>query len=84
MLHCLTSNLSVTSCVVRVANRFPKAKHGVSPFGHSTQLRVFVGPDLLQYDEVWVAAGTWNDNFGAAPADITRVAGGVITDLKRA
>ncbi|MFM8645063.1 MAG: hypothetical protein ACKODN_07585 [Actinomycetota bacterium] len=45
------------------------------PFGHSTQLRVFVDPDLLQYDEVWAAAGTWNDNFGAAPADIVRVAG---------
>ena len=28
------------------------------PFGHSTQLRVFVDPDLLQYDEVWAAAGT--------------------------
>jgi prolyl-tRNA editing enzyme YbaK/EbsC (Cys-tRNA(Pro) deacylase) len=44
---------------------------------------VFVDPDLLQYDEVWAAAGTWNDNFGAAPADIVRVAGGVVTDLKR-
>ena len=55
------------------------------PFGHQTQLRVFVDPDLLQYDEVWAAAGTWNDNFGAAPADIVRVAGGgVVTDLKRA
>ena len=53
------------------------------PFGHSTQLRVFVDPDLLQYDEVWAAAGTWNDNFGAAPADIVRVAGGVVADLKR-
>ena len=53
------------------------------PFGHSTQLRVFVDPDLLQYDEVWAAAGTWNDNLGAAPADIVRVAGGVVTDLKR-
>jgi prolyl-tRNA editing enzyme YbaK/EbsC (Cys-tRNA(Pro) deacylase) len=56
---------------------------GVPPFGHSTQLRVFVDPDLLQYDEVWAAAGTWNDNFGAAPVDIVRVAGGVVTDLKR-
>ena len=57
---------------------------GVHPFGHSTQLHVFVDPDLLQYDEVWAAAGTWNDNFGASPADIVRVAGGVVTDLKRA
>ena len=53
------------------------------PFGHSTQLRVFVDPDLLQYDEVWAAAGTWNDNFGPNPNDIVRVAGGVVTDLKR-
>ena len=57
---------------------------GVPPFGHSTQLRVFVDPDLLQYDEVWAAAGTWNDNFGANPNDIVRVSGGVVTDLKRA
>ena len=61
-----------------------KPRRGVPPFGHSTRLRVFVDPDLLQYDEVWAAAGTWNDNFGAAPADIVRVAGGVVTDLKRA
>jgi len=33
---------------------------------------------------VWAAAGTWNDLFGAAPADIVRVAGGEVTDLKRA
>lgn len=52
--------------------------------GHTTQLRVFVDPDLLQYDEVWATAGTWNDSFGVAPADIVRVAGGVITELKRA
>ena len=50
---------------------------------HRTQLRVFVDPDLLQQDEVWAAAGTWNDNFGAVPADIVRVAGGVDTYLKR-
>jgi Cys-tRNA(Pro) deacylase len=56
---------------------------GVPPFGHSTQLRVFVDPDLLQYDEVWAAAGTWNDVFGANPNDIVRVTGGVVTDLKR-
>jgi len=52
-------------------------------FGHATQLRVFVDPDLLQHDEVRAAAGTWNDNFGAAPADIVCVAGGVVIDLKR-
>ena len=71
----------VDADVVRQATGFPIG--GVPPFGHSTQLRVFVDPDLLQYDEVWAAAGTWNDNFGANPNDIVRVAGGVVTDLKR-
>ncbi len=71
----------VDADVVRQATGFPIG--GVPPFGHSTQLRVFVDPDLLQYDEVWAAAGTWNDVFGTAPADIVRVTGGVVTDLKR-
>jgi len=72
----------VDADAVRAATGYPIG--GVPPFGHSTQLRVFVDLDLLQYDEVWAAAGTWNDNFGANPNDIVRVAGGVITDLKRA
>ena len=71
----------VDADAVRAATGYPIG--GVPPFGHSTQLGVFVDPDLLQYDEVWAAAGTWNDVFGAAPADIVRVAGGVVTDLKR-
>ena len=56
---------------------------GVPPFGHSTQLRVFVDPDLLQYDEVWAAAGTWNDVFGIEPHKLVEASGGVVTDLKR-
>jgi Cys-tRNA(Pro) deacylase len=72
----------VDADAVREATGYPIG--GVPPFGHSTQLRVFVDPDLLQYDEVWAAAGTWNDNFGANPNDIVRVACGVVTDLKRA
>jgi len=71
----------VDADAVRAATGFPIG--GVPPFGHSTQLRVFIDPDLLQYDEVWAAAGTWNDNFDAAPADIVRVADGVVTDRKR-
>lgn len=63
--------------------RVTNIKRGVPPFGHSTQLRVFVDQDLLQYDIVWAVAGTRNNNFSAAPADIVRVDGGVVTDLKR-
>jgi prolyl-tRNA editing enzyme YbaK/EbsC (Cys-tRNA(Pro) deacylase) len=46
-------------------------------------LHVFVDPDLLQYDEVWAAAGTWNDVFQITPNDIVRASGGVVSDLKR-
>ena len=72
----------VDADAVREATGFPIG--GVPPFGFSRLLRIFIDPDLLTYAEVWAAAGTWNDNFGAAPADIVRVAGGVVTDLKRA
>jgi prolyl-tRNA editing enzyme YbaK/EbsC (Cys-tRNA(Pro) deacylase) len=52
-----------------------KGNDGIPPFGHTKQLCVFVDPDLFQYDEKWAAAGTWNDKFGAALADIVRVVG---------
>ncbi len=70
---------------VRAATGYPIG--GVPPFGHATQLRIFIDPDLLQYDGVndmvWAAAGTWNDNFAIAPNDLVRVSGGIVTDLKR-
>ena len=34
------------------------------PFGFEKKLRIFIDPDLLQYSEVWAAAGTWNDVLG--------------------
>ena len=61
-----------------------KPKRGVPPFGHSTTLRIFIDPDLLQYDETWAAAGTWNDVFPIAPNDLVHASGAVVTDLKRA
>ncbi len=71
----------VDADAVREATGFPIG--GVPPFGHSTRLRVFVDPDLLQYDEVWAAAGTWNDVFGIEPHKLLEASGGAITDLKR-
>ena len=53
------------------------------PFGFERRLRIFIDPDLLQYDEVWAAAGTWNDVFPIAPDDLVRASGAVVTDLKR-
>ena len=71
----------VDADVVRESTGYPIG--GVPPFGHKTHLRVFIDPDLLQYDEVWAAAGTWNDVFGIEPHKLVEASGGVVTDLKR-
>ena len=71
----------VDADTVRAATGFPIG--GVPPFGHATELRVFVDPDLLGYDEVWAAAGTWHDVFPLAPADLVSASSGAVTDLKR-
>ena len=76
----------VDADAVRAATGYPIG--GVPPFGHATTLRIFIDPDLLQYDGVdefvWAAAGTWNDVFPIAPNDLVRASGAVVTDLKRA
>ena len=71
----------VDADAVREATGFPIG--GVPPFGFEKKLRIFIDPDLLQYDEVWAAAGTWNDVFPIAPNDLVRASGGVVTNLKR-
>ena len=71
----------VDADAVRAATGYPIG--GVPPFGHSTQLRVFVDPDLLQYDEVWAAAGTWSDVFAINPQVLSRITEGKIVEVRR-
>lgn len=71
----------VDADTVRAATGFPIG--GVPPFGHQTELRVFVDPDLLQYDEVWAAAGTWHDVFALTPDQLVTASGGTVIDLRR-
>ena len=71
----------VDADAVRNATGFPIG--GVPPFGHRTELRVFIDPDLLQYDEVWAAAGTWHDVFALTPTQLVEASGGIVDDLRR-
>ena len=64
---------------VRAATGFPIG--GVPPLGHTTRLDVYVDADLLRWDEVWAAAGTWTDVFPIAPAELVRVSGGTVVDV---
>ncbi len=71
--------MRVDADTVRTATGFPIG--GVPPFGHDAPLRIFIDPDLLQYDEVWAAAGTWNDVFPIPPDRLAQASGGLVVDL---
>jgi len=76
-----TTCTRVDADAVRSSTGYPIG--GVPPFGHDNPLRIFIDPDLLQYEEVWAAAGTWNDVFGIAPHRLAEVTGGAVVDLRR-
>jgi prolyl-tRNA editing enzyme YbaK/EbsC (Cys-tRNA(Pro) deacylase) len=56
---------------------------GVPPLGHSQPLETYIDRDLLQYGEIWAAAGTPNAVFRLTPADLPRLTGGQVADVKR-
>jgi Cys-tRNA(Pro) deacylase len=64
---------------VREATGFPVG--GVPPFGHREPLRVFIDEDLLEYDELWAAAGTPHVNFAITPSELVKATGGIVCDL---
>jgi len=55
---------------------------GVPPVGHSEAVRSFIDEDLLQYEEIWAAAGTPNAVFRLTPAALVRMAGGRVVPIK--
>jgi len=71
----------VDADAVRAATGYPIG--GVPPLGLATQMRIFIDPDLMQYDEVWAAAGTWNDVFSVSPRELATATAGVVVDLRR-
>ena len=57
---------------------------GVPPFGHATDVPVFMDRDLLAYDVVWAAAGRPDSVFQIAPDRLRELSGAVVADLKTA
>ncbi|MGW8250724.1 MAG: YbaK/EbsC family protein [Anaerolineales bacterium] len=54
---------------------------GVPPVGHSQPLLTFIDQDLLQYDEIWAAAGTPNAVFRLSPTDLVSMTGGQMVEI---
>jgi prolyl-tRNA editing enzyme YbaK/EbsC (Cys-tRNA(Pro) deacylase) len=55
---------------------------GVPPLGHIHPLTILVDEDLMQYSEIWAAAGTPNAVFRLAPQELVRMTNGLVTAIK--
>ena len=55
---------------------------GVPPVAHTNPPKVLLDADLLAHEIVWAAAGTPNAVFPIAPADLARVAGAEVVDIR--
>ena len=51
---------------------------GVPPVGHIENLETFLDQDLLQYQEIWAAAGTPHAVFRLTPGDLLRMTSGIV------
>jgi prolyl-tRNA editing enzyme YbaK/EbsC (Cys-tRNA(Pro) deacylase) len=54
---------------------------GVPPVGHPRPILCYIDEDLLQYPEVWAAAGTPHAVFRLAPADLVRISQGAVVRI---
>ena len=54
---------------------------GVPPVGHTRTITTLIDRDLLQYDEVWAAAGTPNAVFAIPPRELVRITGGAVEEI---
>ena len=57
---------------------------GIPPVGHPHRVRTVMDEDLLRFETVWAAAGHPHAVFPIAPAELVRVTGGRVVDLKEA
>ena len=55
---------------------------GVPPFGHVTQVPVFMDRDLLAYAVVWAAAGRPDSVFEIDPQRLRELSSATVIDLK--
>ena len=55
---------------------------GVPPVAHAFPMEVFIDRDLMEYDQVWAAAGTPNAVFLLKTNDLPRITGGRVIDVK--
>ncbi len=55
---------------------------GVPPVGHTERLRTFVDKDLLEYSEIWAAAGTPNAVFALTPDQLLQLTNSIVISVE--
>ncbi len=55
---------------------------GIPPVGHKTALKTYIDEDLLQYAQIWAAAGTPNAIFSLTPTELVNLSGGQVLCVK--
>ncbi len=55
---------------------------GVPPLGHLQKMDTYLDEDLMQYPTIWAAAGTPNAIFELTPADLQKITGGRVVEVK--
>jgi prolyl-tRNA editing enzyme YbaK/EbsC (Cys-tRNA(Pro) deacylase) len=55
---------------------------GVPPIGHFETLDIFIDEDLLQYGEIWAAAGSPNAIFKLTPYDLIKMTDGRVVSIQ--
>lgn len=55
---------------------------GVPPLGHTQPLEVFIDEDLMQYPDIWAAAGTPRAVFRLTPDQLLKITRGKVTAVK--
>jgi prolyl-tRNA editing enzyme YbaK/EbsC (Cys-tRNA(Pro) deacylase) len=55
---------------------------GVPPVGHPTPIDTYIDADLLQYQEIWAAAGTPRAVFRLTPKDLSKMTRAAVVTLK--
>jgi prolyl-tRNA editing enzyme YbaK/EbsC (Cys-tRNA(Pro) deacylase) len=56
---------------------------GIPPLGHTQPIFTIIDEDLMQYEEIWAAAGTPHAVFPLTPGDLRRLTGGQVAAIHK-
>ena len=56
---------------------------GTPPLGHTVPLKTVVDPHLMEFDEIWAAAGTPDSVFPIQPKELVKATSGAVVAVTR-